>query len=506
MRIQKYSKIANFDKSENAKQFHKEKVELEHKIINALRETQIPWLLIQERYLNKGHLPKGYIIRLLEFVIDLLSPTPIFHGDPRDNDEFYRNYLRRDLTPENKAAADKALKQNPNFKKIIVDILEEQGIVDIDELYDKEMNTAAYWLFEILRYVSETEPVDFWKYKEEPTYDEDAIRQNPEILTEERFYIENDEAIVEYSGEDFFIVKPQTVAAFNFYVSGSWLTSDYFSENVFLVIEKGDSASGFLIDIENHIYKDRGNDTVSPKEIFEQHPVIEQVLKKNYVNEEFYNTLYSVYKHTEKGIEVPLDELADVTDEKETTFDKISQGDFFFDDYYEESVSDILQYRKINPQNHKLITEYLQKNYAEEILDLDESEVYEFIEEYVEEISQAIKTAYSDAYSSNQEYKYLQSILKQCKDYFPFDFTGYYSGGNVYMSDALVDKYWYIFLPLNWLKKLRKNQHYEVILSSVEEPISAEDISNYAAHAAEYVSVNDNDFNEALSNRLYEVG
>ncbi len=506
MRIQRYSTIANFDKSENAKQFHKEKLELEHKIVNILRETQIPWLFIQERYLNKGHFPKGYVARLLEYVVDLLSPVPIFHGDPRDNDEFYRNYLRRDLTPENKEAADKSLKQNPNFKEIIVDILEEQGIVDIDELYDNSNNTAAYWLVEILRYLYDTEQVDFWKYKENPTYDEDAVRQNPEILIEEKFYIENDEAVVEYLGEDFLIVRPLTVAAFNFYTNGSWLTDRDFSENVFLVIERGDYATGFLIDIENNNYKTRGNDTVSPKDIFEQYPVIEQTLKNKYVNEEFYSTLHSVYKHTEKGIEVPLDELADVTDAKETTFDKMSQGDFFFDDYYEESLQDILQYRKINPENQKLIMDYLQQNHAEEIEGLDASEVYDFIDEYVEEISRAIKTAYSDAYSMGQESKYIQSILEQCNDYFPFDFTGYYSGGNVYMSDKQVDKYWYIFLPLNWLKKLRKNQHYEVILTSVEEPISAEDIADIAAHNAEYTSVDDSDFNEALSNRLYEIG
>jgi len=501
-KVKKYSKLANFDKSENAKQFHKEKLELESKLVNVLQKSQIPWLYIPERYRVKGHLPKGFVNNLLEAVVDMLSITPVFKEDATDTD-FFRNYLRMDLTAENKQVADNSLKRNPEFKEIVTDILEFQGIVDVEELYQNF--SAAYWLLEIKRHLNDTERVDFWKYKEEPYYEEADVLENPNLLIEEQFYIANEEAIVEYSSDTCFIVRPLTVAAFNFYRTGSWLRENYFSENIFMVLEPGDAATGFLIDVENNVWVDRGADTYHPKYVLDNNPEVAEVLKQKYVNPEFYSALNSVYDHTEKGFAIPLEYLSDITDESETTFDKISQGEMPFDNDYLEPLSDIVRYHKIDESNSKIIMDYLQKNFAEEIQELDESEIFDFIEEYVEDVSMAIREAYSDAYRDAQESKYLQAVLSACNDYFPFDFTGYYTGSHVIMSDKQVEEYWYAFVPVTWLKKLRKNQHYEIILSTVEEPISADDISDTAAHASEYASVKDEYFNEALSNRLYDL-
>jgi predicted kinase len=349
------------------------------------------------------------------------------------------------------------------------------------------------------------------KFRTSPKPDVESIENEEDLLTNE-YFVERGEAIKKDLG-GWIVVIPKSLNASKFYgCTSEWCTLfperfEYYSKygdlNIFInksKVNTDDSERRVQIHVESGQFMDMDDSSINKKEFFAENPEIFDYLYNKYKDK---NSEYS-------DIKIEGDKVYIITDGWDDYAENFSTGrdiseDFIKDvlkgesfDYFNYSISDFKpEYfaDEINEENLKTIKEKIKKiNSSAEIEEANADDLISFMEEddsYEEIINAILGTGVSAKESADADEAY-KKLIKAIKNHYGFTETKWV-GEKLYCEISEYD-YKSIFFS---------------DYSSAKDALSNSDDDTLIDYSPPYYGydgdIDEDYFNEDLSNRLYKI-
>lgn len=347
--------------------------------------------------------------------------------------------------------------------------------------------------------------------------DNKQVPNNQELLLSETYFLDNKEAEVIYEDEKFKIISPKTLAASQFYAEGTrWCT--YYPDNferyskqgtLFILINKND-LERLQFHFESQQFMDESDDEIDITYFFNKNPKVSSFFKFKFINMGYFLDFKAKHRDEKGMLALKVDNVSDLLDDaskkERSDVDELMSGKR--DWYSNIRFRDISSYVEITPQNLLKIQKYLEKTYAAELadreLDLTNSEeVMDFVSEMDDfDVQSAIAQAYKDAERDAANSEISEQIKNALTDNFGINFSGWYPGYNVKIPFDEIEDNWFKLISLD-LQNLDAEDFLRRYSSDGLIPYGH--IENAIDRASDLSTVDDEDFNSILSQRLHDL-
>lgn len=356
-----------------------------------------------------------------------------------------------------------------------------------------------------------------------PDIEEIEEEEYPQILLTEQYFIKMGEAEKAYEDENHVIFVPLTLEASKFYGKGSdWCTlfpdrfKEYSSEDKLWIIvnKEGGYADRWQFHFPSNQYMDFYDSPLAADELdifYKKNPGIETFFKNIYVNKD---TLDSIFKGEEYFTKFISGVREIVEDSSRHHHLSLSQIDNYLSGDYVEydsnlSAGEILDYIYLSKSNFEKIKTLLLNKNKEELeeleLDIEDNEDLKtaILNTDSWEISSAIINAYDDSFSNAESSLIREYITSVLTDHFKVDFSNWYPNETIKISRSFLEKHWRIVASAT--SESFQAKYWDDLLVEIFGKAPASEIANALEYASNYVTVEDEDYNENLSWRLDDI-
>lgn len=471
-------------------------------------------------------------------------------------DDVYQKYystIPREIFDELVAADPTATLENPHIplddppkpKKIgtygqwILKMYSEGSLPleDTEKLYPllQDMQRLAPILkkegisFDILKFKTPVELYTFYhehrkKLPPDPeALDEDAF---PDILLEEKYYLDSGEAEKVYEDPDIAIFVPKTLAASKFYGYGSrWCTlypdnfQKYSSEGTLFIIVFKDK--GFKDRWQFHFESDQYmdfrdydlSDDGQVADFFRKYPGVNHFFKTNIFGD-FADKLApsgqlsAKIRYPESLVEERKGRNAiDI----EWLFRAMSGEEEIISYNSGNSIHDIASWNTFSEENTNKIREYLEKNYAEEIeaegLELSlYSEVFEAVNSFAEDLKDILQEVDIQCTAESIQIRLINNIQDALESHFGGDFSDWYPNDGVVKFDKrIMEENWFAFYKASQTNQIESvSEDISDVLIALSGKVPEIELED-AYRRAEGYGYKTEDFNALLAERLSDL-